>query len=119
MSVGSITFADPTLAILIKLTRTSFSKEALLLDYTELHPEVKKFSQTIATLRRQIVASLKNNLKQLEQRKKSLNDSIYKYQKSIETLPKQERELTRLTRHFSVNEKVYSYLLEKEQRLLS
>lgn len=114
LSVGSITFADPALAILIKsLHEQASQKEALLLDYTELHPEVKKFSQTIATLRRQIVASLKNNLKQLEQRKKSLNDLIYKYQKSIETLPKQERELTRLTRHFSVNEKVYSYLLEK------
>ena len=114
LSVGSITFADPALAILIKsLHEQASQKEALLLDYTELHPEVKKFSQTIATLRRQIVAWLKNNLKQLEQRKKSLNDLIYKYQKSIETLPKQERELTRLTRHFSVNEKVYSYLLEK------
>ena len=38
---------------------------------------------------------------------------IFKFKKSLETLPKQERELTRLTRHFSVNEKVYSYLLEK------
>lgn len=114
LSVGSITFADPALAILIKsLHEQASQKEALLLDYTELHPEVKKFSQTIATLRRQIVASLKNNLKQLEQRKASLNGLIHKYQKSIETLPKQERELTRLTRHFSVNEKVYSYLLEK------
>lgn len=85
-----------------------------MLDYTELHPDVVKLNQTISTLRRQIIASLKNNLKQLEQRKKSLNDLIFKFKKSLETLPKQERELTRLTRHFSVNEKVYSYLLEKE-----
>lgn len=114
LSVGSISFADPALSILIKsLHEHASQKEALLLDYTELHPEVKKFSQTIATLRRQIIASLKNNLKQLEQRKKSINDLINKYQKSIETLPKQERDLTRLTRYFNVNEKVYSFLLEK------
>ena len=114
LSVGSITFADPALGILIKsLHEQASQKEALLIDYTELHPEVKKFTQTISTLRRQIIASLKNNLRQLEQRKSSLNGLINKYQKSIETLPKQERELTRLTRHFSVNEKVYSYLLEK------
>jgi uncharacterized protein involved in exopolysaccharide biosynthesis len=114
LSVGSITFADPALTILIKsLHEQASQKETLLLDYTELHPDVVKLNQTISTLRRQIIASLKNNLKQLEQRKKSLNDLIFKFKKSLETLPKQERELTRLTRHFSVNEKVYSYLLEK------
>lgn len=114
LSVGSITFADPALGILIKsLHEQASQKEALLLDYTELHPDVKKLTLTISNLRRQITASLSNNLKQLDQRKKSLNDLIGKYKKSLETLPKQERELTRLTRHFTVNEKVYSYLLEK------
>lgn len=61
LSVGSITFGDPALAILIKsLHEQASQKKLLLFDYTELHPEVKKISsQTIATLRRQIVASLK------------------------------------------------------------
>ena len=114
LTVGSINFADPALANLVKkIHELSTEKETMLIDYTELHPDVEKLSKTIASLRRSIVASLQGNLSQLNQRKKSLNGLIYKYQKSIETLPKQERELTRLSRHFNVNEKVYSFLLEK------
>ena len=114
LTVGAITFADPVLASLVKnLHEFASQKDTFLLDYTDLHPEVQKLTKTIASLRRQIIDSLKNNLNQLNQRKKALNDLILKYKGSLETLPKQERELTRLTRHFSVNEKVYSYLLEK------
>ncbi len=114
LTVGSVNFADPALANLIKnLHEMATQKESLLIDYTELHPDVEKLTKTIASLRRQIIASLKSNLNQINQRKKSLNNLVYKYKKSIETLPKQERELTRLSRHFNVNEKVYSFLLEK------
>jgi capsular exopolysaccharide synthesis family protein len=114
LTVGSIRFADPALASLInKLHEYSTQKESVLIDYTELHPDVEKLSKTISSLRRSIKASLKSNLRQLKQRKKSFKNLIYKYTKSLETLPKQERELTRLSRHFNVNEKVYSFLLEK------
>ncbi|MBP7784191.1 MAG: polysaccharide biosynthesis tyrosine autokinase [Aliarcobacter sp.] len=114
LTVGSINFADPALASLIKnLHELSTQKDTLLLDYTELHPDIQKLNKSIASLRRQIISSLQSNLKQLQQRKSASNDLISGYKRSLETLPKQERELTRLNRHFSVNEKVYSYLLEK------
>ena len=114
LTVGSIRFADPALASLInKLHEYSTQRETVLIDYTELHPDVEKLSKTISSLRRSIKASLKANLRQLNQRKKSFKNLIFKYTKSLETLPKQERELTRLSRHFNVNEKVYSFLLEK------
>lgn len=114
LTVGSITFADPALATLVKgLHELASKKDTLLVDYTEMHPDVQKLNQTIASSRRQIIASLQNNLKQLQQRKSSLNELIGGYKRSLETLPKQERELTRLSRHFNVNEKVYSFLLEK------
>lgn len=114
LTVGSIRFADPALASLInKLHEYSTQRESVLIDYTELHPDVEKLSKTIASLRRSIKASLKANLRQLSQRKASMRSVIGKLTKSLETLPKQERELTRLSRHFNVNEKVYSFLLEK------
>lgn len=114
LTVGSITFADPALATLVKgLHELASKKDTLLVDYTEMHPDVQKLNQTIASSRRQIIASLQSNLKQLQQRKSSLNELIGGYKRSLETLPKQERELTRLSRHFNVNEKVYSFLLEK------
>lgn len=114
LTVGSVNFADPALATLIKnIHELASQKKALLIDYTELHPDVEKLSKTISSLREQIIASLNNNLRQINQRKKSLNRLVYRYKKSLETLPKQERELTRLSRYFTVNEKVYSFLLEK------
>jgi tyrosine-protein kinase Etk/Wzc len=114
LTVGSVNFADPALATLIKnLHESSTQKDTLLLDYTELHPDIQKLNKSIASLRRQIIGSLQSNLKQLQQRKSASNDLINGYKRSLETLPKQERELTRLNRHFSVNEKVYSFLLEK------
>lgn len=114
LAVGSISFADPSLSNMVKnLTELSNQRDNLLIDYTELHPDIVKLSQSIATLRRNIKTVLSNNLNQIAQRKASLESLIRQYTKSLETLPQQEKELTRLTRYFSVNEKVYSYLLEK------
>lgn len=114
LAVGSINFADPSLATMVKkLTDLSTQKETLLIDYTELHPDIEKMSKTISSLKRSIKSVLRNNLNQIRQRKASLNVLIDKFTKSLETLPGQEKELTRLTRYFNVNEKVYSYLLEK------
>ncbi|PLY04746.1 MAG: capsular biosynthesis protein [Arcobacter sp.] len=114
LTVGSVNFADPSIAALVKkLTDLSTQRESLLIDYTELHPDIEKMSKTIASYKRSIKTALKNNLRQIGQRKASLKSLINKYTKSLETLPKQEKELTRLTRHFAVNEKVYSFLLEK------
>ncbi len=114
LTVGSGSFADPSIAALVKkLTDLSTQRDTLLIDYTELHPDIEKMSKTISSYKRSIKTALKNNLRQIGQRKGSLKSLIRKYSKSLETLPKQEKELTRLTRHFSVNEKVYSFLLEK------
>lgn len=53
LTVGSITFADPVLASLVKnLHELSSQKDTFLLDYTELHPEVQKLTKTISSLRR-------------------------------------------------------------------
>jgi capsular exopolysaccharide synthesis family protein len=42
-----------------------------------------------------------------------LKDTIDKYNNELKSIPKQEQQLEALSRHFMVNEKIYSYLLEK------
>lgn len=114
LTVGAVNFADTSLGkLVVKLQELSTQKATLLIDYTEMHPDVQKLELTIATLRRSIKDTLKSNLRQIRERKESIKKVIAKYTKSLENLPKQERELTRLARYFSVNEKIYSYLLEK------
>lgn len=115
LTIGSVNFADPALGTLVtRLQEEASKRSTLLVDYTELHPDVEKASQNISSLKRSIKAALKNNIIQLSQRKKSTKNIISKFNKSIATLPKQERELSRLTRHFSIDEKIYSFLLEKK-----
>ena len=115
LTIGSINFADPALgSLVVKLQEEVSQRSSLLVDYTQLHPDVEKSSQNIASLKKAIKATLANNINQLSQRKVSLNGIIGKFNKSISTLPKQERELSRLTRFYSIDEKIYSFLLEKK-----
>lgn len=115
LTIGSVNFADPALGSLVtRLHEEASKKLSLLADFTELHPDVEKVSQNIASLKRSIKAALRNNLRQLSQRKKSIKTVIGKFNKSIATLPKQERVLSKLTRHYSIDEKIYSFLLEKK-----
>ncbi|UTJ05798.1 GumC family protein [Arcobacter roscoffensis] len=115
LTIGSVNFADPALGTLVnRLQEEATRKSTLLVDYTELHPDVQKVSQNISSLKRSIKAALRNNLRQLNQRKQSLRNVIAKFNKSIASLPKQERELSRLTRYYSIDEKIYSFLLEKK-----
>ena len=114
LTVGAINFADTSLGkLVITLQELSTQKSTLLIDYTEAHPDIQKLDQTISTMRRSLKDTLRSNLRQIKERKTSIRKVIDKYTKSLENLPKQERELTRLARYFSVNEKIYSYLLEK------
>ncbi len=115
LTVGSVNFADPALGSLVtRLQEEASNKATLLVDFTELHPDVEKASQNISSLKRSIKATLSNNLRQLSQRKASLVSVIAKFNKSIATLPKQERELSKLTRYYNIDEKIYSFLLEKK-----
>ena len=115
LSVGAVSFADPSLGTLIaSLQKEVSNKATLLVNYTEIHPDVIKTKQNISTLKRSIKATLDSNLTQLEQRKTSINNNIKKYNKTITTLPKQESQLSRLTRFYSIDEKIYSFLLEKK-----
>jgi len=115
MSITSVNLIDPKIATLVsKLQDETARKSTLLIDYTPAHPELVKVSQKIRNIKKNIVVTINNNIAQFKNRKQSLENIIRKYDKSINTLPKQERELSKLTRLFSVDEKIYSYLLEKK-----
>ena len=115
LTIGSVNFADPALGTLVtRLQEEANNRSTLLVDFTELHPDVVKANQNISRLKRSIKAALSNNIRQLSQRKASFKGVIAKFNKSIASLPKQEIELSRLTRHFGIDEKIYSFLLEKK-----
>lgn len=114
ISLGSAGATDPALAQMIQnLQENMMSRQSLLVEFTELHPDVIKLTETINSLKSSIKYTLKNDLRIIEERQQKLRQYIRKYQRSLEALPENERRLANLTRNTQVNEKVYNYLLEK------
>ena len=100
-------------SIVINIQNATTTYKSLLVDYTELHPDVIKVTKELISLKHTLKESIKNNLRGLKNRKEQLSRRISKQTKQLQTLPEQEQKLTQLTRSFLVNEKIYSYLLEK------
>ncbi|MEA3521413.1 MAG: GNVR domain-containing protein, partial [Campylobacterota bacterium] len=110
-STGSM---NPTInTLVLKIQESKALKNALLVDYTELHPDVLKANEQLNSLRNTLKNTLTSSLRTLKERKISLSKFIDENTASLESLPQQERELAQLNRSFLVNEKIYSFLLQK------
>lgn len=114
ISLGTGDLADGNLMNMVtELKDLVIQKKALLTEYTELHPDVLRVTGSIESLRNSILFTIKNSLAVIAQQKQSILGIINEYEKSMEALPEQEQKLANLTRTAMVNERVYSYLLEK------
>ena len=114
ISLGSAAYTDPALAqMIVKLQESIMKRKSLLVEFTELHPDIVKLTEAINSVKATIKFTLKNDINIIEQRKKTLRHYIDQYKKSLQALPESERKLANLTRDTMVNEKVYDYLLEK------
>ncbi|MFT7823242.1 MAG: polysaccharide biosynthesis tyrosine autokinase [Sulfurimonas sp.] len=114
VSVANLGFADPSLSAMIgKLQDATIKKKLLREDYTEMYPEVVKLSKTISTLKATITSTVKNLKQSTEEKRALLENAIETHRAVLEKLPADERMFGQLQRKFVVNEKIYSYLLEK------
>ena len=114
ISLGSASYSGSALAQTIqKLQESIMARNALLVEFTALHPDVIKLTEGINSIKSSIKFTLKNDINMIEQRKQTLRRYIRKYERSLKALPENERQLANLTRNTLVNEKVYNFLLEK------
>jgi tyrosine-protein kinase Etk/Wzc len=115
LTLGTVKFAENSLTTLVlDLQKMTEQKNILLIDYTELHPEIIKLTQSISNTKKSIKQAILSSLRQLEQRNIDLSKMIAKYSTSLNSLPTQEKELAELSRPLKVNEAVYEYLLQKK-----
>lgn len=115
LTLGTAKFTNPSLLKLIQnLQRMTDQKNLLLVDYTEIHPEVIKLTRSIASTKSAIKSAVESSLRQLKQRSGDIKATLAKYRKSIRALPGQEKSLAELSRPLKVNESVYEYLLQKK-----
>ncbi len=114
IDMSSAQIVGPVISGLIaKLQEAVSLRSTLLIDYTELHPDVVKATEQINRLRQMLEDSIKSTLKGFKIRKNELIKQIDKYKSAMQSLPEEEQKLTQLTRDFMVNEKIYSFLLQK------
>ena len=114
LSVAGLDIGQSSLSDMTKQLQDAIVKKKVLReDYTEMYPGVRKLSKTITQLKQLIVSTIKSLNKSIVERKALLEKSIAQLQKQLNTLPADERMFGQLQRKFAVNEKIYSYLLEK------
>jgi len=114
ISILGVGMAESSVASMVnELQRAIMKKRALRQDYTEMYPEVIKLRKLIVILKKNIVVTIKNLRESVKEKKALVEKSILEQQKFLNTLPADERMFGQLQRKFVVNEKIYSYLLEK------
>jgi len=114
IALGSAGFANQDLiAMIADLKDKLVQRKTLLVEYTELHPDVVKLTESISSLRKSILFTIDSSLKVIQQQKVALKKIVNDYKHSLEALPEQEQKLVNLTRTTMVNEKIYEFLLEK------
>jgi len=115
ISIEGLDMQSSSLAVMVKdLQDAIIKKKILRQDYTEVYPEVVKLRRTISTLKRSIIEQIENLKQSIEEKHQLLEASIKKQQDILNTFPANERTYSELQRRFMVNEKIYSYLLEKQ-----
>ena len=114
VSVTISTMGNPMLSSMIqKLHDATMKKKIVREDYTELHPQVRKLSKVIDQYKKEIVSAIENFRKSSKEQKKLLIESMDRDQKVLNKLPTDQRMFVQLERKFTMNEKVYIFLLEK------
>ncbi|MDM5270970.1 polysaccharide biosynthesis tyrosine autokinase [Sulfurovum sp. zt1-1] len=114
ISIANLSLSDPSLSAMIKkLQDTTIEKKLLSEDYTEMYPEIVKLTKMIEELKNGITSTVKNLKQSTKEKRELLENSIAKHRAVLEKLPADERMFGQLQRKFVVNEKIYSYLLEK------
>ena len=88
-------------------------KQTLRQDYTEMYPKVIKLNKNIEQIKKTIINLIKNMKIDIESRKNLFERTIASQQQLLDRLPVDERIFGHLNRKFTINEKIYSYLLEK------
>jgi capsular exopolysaccharide synthesis family protein len=114
IDVSSAQLVGPVISgLIVKLQEAVSLRSTLLVDFTELHPDVIKVTEQIDRLKSMLTESIKSTLNGLKIRKASLMKLINESRAALRALPKEEQQLAQLTRDFMVNEKIYSFLLQK------
>ncbi|MGH7255571.1 MAG: GumC family protein, partial [Nitrospirales bacterium] len=93
-------------------------REALLINYTPRHPQVRELDRRIINAKDDMIRELESKLDSLNERESALRAQIARYRERYFGFPKAAIELARIERDVKVNSDLYATLRVKHQELL-
>jgi len=103
-----------TLELITRLQEAQIREEGLRIEYSGKHPGLVAVRKQIQHIKNKIVLSIENLKSSISHRNKNLKKLKKSYEKSLESLPTQERTLINLKRDYEVSSETYNYLLKKK-----
>ena len=114
IDAGSMsTVSAPILSLIEKIQAADNARTSMVIDYTDNHPSVIKITEQINKLKANLKGTIESSLRGIRQRKTTLDQIIAQNNADLEAIPAQEKQLSQLSNSFTVNQKVYEYLLQK------
>ncbi len=116
--ISSIEEDYPVLnTMLVNLEEIKMERERKLALFTDNHPDVVSLLSGINNLQNAILDISKGILEKSKDKVFSLKRVVKNYTQKLQALPEIEKELIQHERLFTVNDKVYNYLLQKQSEL--
>ncbi len=82
---------------------------------TEMNPVIEQMNDQLASMRRNIIATIGSVRESLLIRKRGLQEQDTKFNQQIQDAPEQQREYIRVMRQQQIKERLYIYLYEKRE----
>lgn len=114
--VPAVLMEDPVVASMAeKLAALEVEKRRLLIDMTEMHPEVRAVQGQILQIQEKLLSTYQQLLAGLAKQSNTVRGDLQRYEARVRQLPAAERDLARLTRRTTVNAEIYTFLLQKHE----
>ena len=113
-SVSMAGVENPVLSnLLIELNDLIRERSSIAFSSSNESPVLKGVEERIRTTRAAVLGSVNNHLSAYKINLRNIDGRINKINTQISKLPRDERNLTSIERNFSLNDNLYSYLLQK------
>jgi tyrosine-protein kinase Etk/Wzc len=106
--------ADPSLNNLVsRLSEAYAARNSLLMTARESSPQVRQATSQIKTIKEALIENIRNIINTTEIEMKGLENQIAEVNRQIQKLPGTEREYINIQRDFTLNDNIYTFLLQK------
>jgi len=103
----------PTLSLISKLQALQLEASSLAQEFKPAYPKLKSVRSQIKIIKKKIYSNLLNLQKTLRSRQHSLSKLQQEYADKLTIAPTKEREMKSILIDYTLNQKLYSYLLQK------